>query len=501
MGALEDYLREITSDNAMRKQAEVLRSIMPYPMGDIARNAYLMNVPKDYAPETVTSFRNDQPVNLPPQNMEQSPMPTRGDLIQRLPAPVQEPPAPAIPEGWNQAAAPQEKLAPETLAEMSPQERYAYAQGYTPPAVQAVAPVAQEPASPLIPERAQQPEPRRLQTNPAVNSAFEEMLKTAPKELQPMFRAIKQSSTERGAAMREAANQALQQIEQYRNAEHQSIKAGIDELTKTNPVQLQYGAVQHAIARDQALADKNAELAKAQIMVQGMDPTAAAEQLKQERERINEKYKSAVQEFDQTPQYKQAMEAKAAMRKEITDQTNLENQIEQLRGYIDEGKTEEAAKYARATVAQTVNSLRNQNAIQTTEMFIRYADLLDGQTRASLTNKWLTPDLWARLAQSVYSKGDADKVVGEIQKDPEGFKSILQKALSARPQEFLRSTIDTANANAASLNDTLTQYVIKPTSQKTAGIELFKPIPKYEPASAVRQGTLKSGQTFSYKPR
>lgn len=463
--------------------------------------------------------------------------------IQIQPGPLQEFPTPNIPAGWQLDEAPQEQLSQETLAFLTPEERFAVAQGYVPakaqattntvdfsqaafsnpPATLAVAPVRavargamplptgtqeQTPrASGLFPDGiAQNTQSKRVEAPSVVGSAYEQMLKYAPEDLQPMLRDVRAANTQRMAARREAAAQTMQQVEAYRQQEHQDIDAGEQEAKAAN--QYIYGEVQHNIKRDRALADKNAEMAIAELSAQGMESSAASEFLKQSREKINDKYKEASQPFENTDQYKRAMTVRDSMRKEVTDQFNLESQIDQLKDYLGRGKVEDAARYAKSTIAQTVNSLRNQNAIQTTEMLIRYADLLDAQTRASLTGKWIGADLIGKLATGIFSEKDAQAIAKRTQENPEKFSEMLGQAFRASPEKFLTTTIDTANANAAAINDSLTNFVIKPTSQRAAAVELFREIPHWTPvitqptvpvSGGMRQYKTKSGVPVTWK--
>jgi hypothetical protein len=497
MGALEDYYNYIES----QAQAAKAKMWSGLESGYAGLNDYLTNAKADayrggpsdeellrlkrqqikdqYIQDTQEMRDRANPQTYQPPQVMSEPQPEVQPAAQ--PGPIQEPPAPQIPAGWSPSQAPQEQLPPETLAALTPEERFAVAQGYAPAQAQAVsaAPVQQpalpqETASPLIPpQQAQRPAPRRLETTPAVNTAFEEMLKQAPKELQPMFRSMKAANDQRSIAKREAASQAMQQVDQYRQAEHQAIDAGEQEAAKNG--HLAYGAVQYAVSRDRATADKNAEMAKAELSAQGMEPTAASEFLKDARSRINDKYKDATKPFEETDQYKRAMNSLDSMGKEIRDQNNLQEQIGQLKSYLNAGKVDSATRYAKATVAQTVNSLRNQNAIQTTEMLIRYADLLDPQTRASLTGKWLGADFVGKLAQGLFSPKDSDK----LKENTEGVKEFLAEVYRAAPEKFLQTTIDTSNANAAALNQALIDFVIRPTSQKLSKVELFKMEPAY----------------------
>lgn len=583
MGALEDYVREITSDNARRKQANALRSILPYPISDIAANAYVMDIPKDYAPGNAAPFRNDQAAiplqNLPPQPLVNAPRsrvqsserdpllyPQQGTVtsdekLQALsdkqraveqvkylaqqkaadeaaaqainakesnagvratmrapmayvsePGPVQGPLVPEIPAGWQPSTTGPEVLPKETLAALTPQERFAVAQGYTPELAQAVVahdlrkPIVdqqvqgQETASPLIPELGETPQSvkqKRIVSMPsAVSSAYEQVLANAPKDLQPTFRAIREANTQKFQARREAASAVMQQVEAQRQEEHKQIDLGEQDAAEAG--MLQYGAVQHEIQRDRAKADKSAELAKAHLSVQGLDKETSAEYLKQAREDINEKYKDKVIPFDSTPAYKNAMEAKSKMQDSIAKQKTLENQIGTLTDYLRKGEKQKAAEFARATVAQTVNSLSGPNAIQTTEMLIRYNSLLDASMKQELTHSWFGGSLATRLAQRIYTKEDADKVQQEVNKHPDKFANIIKGALESSPDIFLRTTVDTANSNAKALNSQLNELVVKPTSKKIAGVEYLNDKINPEVIPEFKKKSIFSNEAQSY---
>ena len=461
--------------------------------------------------------------------------------IQIQPGPLQEPPTPNIPVGWQLDEAPQEQLSQETLAFLTPEERFAVAQGYVPakaqattntvdfsqpafsnpPATPVVAPVRavargamplptgtqeQSPgASGLFPDGiAQNTQSKRVEAPPVVTSAYEEMLKYAPENLQPMLRNVKAANTQRMAARREAAAQALQEIEAYRQAEIHAINEGAQQAIDAK--QDIYGEVQYNIARDRALAYKNAEMAKAELYAQGMESTAATEFLKQAREKINDNYKEASQPFESTDQYKRAMNALDSMSKEIRDQHFLSEQISQLKSKLAVGDIDGATQYAKTTVAQTQQNLRSQNAIQNGEMIIKYSPLLDPVTMKALTGKWVGSQVIDRFFQNLYSGkpiSDSDKqqIGNAVKNESEAFGDILAKSFRAEPQKFLQTTIDTSNANAASLNKSLTDLVIIPTSNKTAKVKLFEMEPDYIPSVSPQSTVPVSGGVRQYKTK
>jgi len=133
--------------------------------------------------------------------------------------------------------------------------------------------------------------------------------------------------------------------------------------------------------------------------------------------------KEDLKPFEETPAYKQAMEARLGMLDSINRQRVLEKQIETFKAYLAKGDKDGAMLFARITIVQTQNLLTGQNAIQPTE---------------------------------------------------------LNALLKEPPDKLLKSVIDTANTNAEALNAQMMEFVIKPTSPEIAGFKLFKRIAQLE---------------------
>jgi len=199
-----------------------------------------------------------QVMRAPMQYQQPSPAPAEQPAAP-MQGPMQEPPAPQIPMGWQPTEAASGQVSPETAAALTPEERFAVAQGYTPARAEAVHPVitsALNQASARVAEITRQPG-RKVETTPVVNAAFEEMLNMAPAELRPMFRSIKAANAEKAAQQQSILQNTAQQIEVQRRRELASIDAGVKSLPAEA---FQYEAVKYDIDRAKALAERKAAL-------------------------------------------------------------------------------------------------------------------------------------------------------------------------------------------------------------------------------------------------
>lgn len=421
------------------------------------------NQPKPLGPPVPADFQYQQPS---PAQAEQPVAPMQG--------PLQEPPMPQIPAGWQPTEASSGQVSPETAAALTPEERFAVAQGYTPARVEAVHPAitsALNQASSRVAEITRQPE-RRVETTPVVNAAFEEMLKMAPEELRPMFRSIKATSAEKAAQQQSILQNAAQQIEVQRRREHAAIDADVKNLP---PEAFQYDAVKYDIDRAKALAERKAALNAAELSVYGMEPTAAENRLKNLKDEINKQFEDKIKPFDTTPQYKAAMAEKAKISEKLLMQTKFAEQIDTLKRYMQSGKVDRATQYAKAEVAQTMNSLINSNAIQLSEMLIRYPGLLTADEKNQLAGKGVFNP--SNELRAIFDKSEAYKAAEAIKENPGLLKRVIERASSADPMSFIASAIDSANTNAKALNSQVAQFIEKPTSPKIAGIA---PIPEID---------------------
>jgi len=363
---------------------------------------------------------------------------------------------PDILAGWTPSQA-QESISEETLASLTPQERYAVEQGYVPPRAEVV-------------QRVQSTQPqvapaKVVQTSPAVNSAFEEMLKSAPPELQPMFRALKASSDQRTIARKGMAQQAIQFVEEQRQAKHESIDAG--EKIAADSGRLGYAAVQHAIRRERAMTDKNAEMLNAELSVQGMEPTAASEFLKDARNRISEKYKEDIVPFSQSEQYKNArtiaQEKDTGSQGQMIDLLyNTVNTINDLTAPKDMSPEDqdaylrrEKASRIKTFLTQLVNSAKgSSDAEQSTEVLRRAFDIFTYPEIQALKNQGLlNPSGILSYLSSREGKNVFDKIAN---------------SMTANPDAYLTKVKEIHDDLAKTYNGRMIRQVFVPTSPKIA---------------------------------
>jgi len=422
-----------------------------------------VNQPEPLGPPVPAGFQYQQPS---PAQTEQPAAPMQG--------PLQEPPMPQVPTGWQPTEASSGQVSAETAAALTPEERFAVAQGYTPARAEAVHPAitsALNQASARVAEITKQPG-RKVETTPVVNAAFEEMLKMAPEELRPMFRSIKIANSERAAQQQSILQNTAQQIEVQRRRELASIDAGVKSLP---PEAFQYDAVKYDIDRAKALAERKAALNAAELSVYGMEPTAADNRLKNLKDEINKEFEDKIKPFDTTPQYKGAMAEKAKISEKLFMHGKLFQEIKTLEEYVKSRDVTRATQFAKSTVAQTMNSLINSNAIQLSEMLIRYPGLLTADEKSQLAGKGIF-DV-SNKVRSIFDKSDNYKLAEALKGDKGLLDKVLKRASDADPMSFIASAIDSANANARALNSHVTEFIEKPTSDKIAGI---KPIPEID---------------------
>ena len=396
---------------------------------------------------------------------------------QQQAAEQQGPALPAVPEGWNQSGQAPEQLSPETMAALTPEERIAQSQGFVPAKVEVVHPAitgAIEEASKRIAPTTERSK-KRLETTPVVDAAFEEMLKSVPAKFRPLSRMIKNENIQRQEQQRAEIAQAGQSIEQYRRAKHASIETGFSKLP---PEAFQYGAVNYELNQQKALADRNAAMDAAQLSVYGMEPTAASERLKILRDQIDSQYKDSTKPFEETDQYKRAMNAKDSLQKDIQKQNNFTGALKVMQEMLASGKINEATEFGRATVAQMQNSLINDNALQTTEMLIRYYGLLSPDLLNQLQSK--SPFNLNNLVYGSLTNSEKSKQIEELSKDKGFIKTLVESAYKSNPQKFLQAAVTTHNVNADALNSAIRDRVIKPTSHKIANIAELPKLPQFE---------------------
>lgn len=132
--------------------------------------------------------------------------------------------------------------------------------------------------------------------------------------------------------------------------------------------------------------------------------------------------------------------------------------------------------HMRANLIKPLNSILSNDAIQLSEMIVRYPDLMSGAELAQLGGKGLlNPTTIANKFLSLDEKVQANIV--------EKFTKALAKA---NPQRFLETAINGINGYVSSFNGDLTDQVIAPTSPSIAkqlGATFLQPLQSKQPAN------------------
>jgi len=259
----------------------------------------------------------------------------------------------------------------------------------------------------------------------------------------------------------------------------------------------------------------------AELSTRNMEPTAAAERMKSLRESIKDKYGDNVLPFDKTDIYKNAVDEKKRIAKDLQKQATFGSQIQTLKDYIKTGNTEEAAKFAKSTVAQSMNSLTSDNAIQTTEMLIRYPSLLSKFDLNKLQGKPALANLFSNIIEGTITKDKEQQLADALSKDKGVLEQVIEYAARTNPRAFLKNAIDTANANISGLNKTMMENIIRPTSPGMArklgigelpqiphlseeeGGAIQQPMQQTVPAQENKFGSMKlpGGQTATWRSK
>ncbi|CAB4136124.1 hypothetical protein UFOVP917_42 [uncultured Caudovirales phage] len=467
----------------LKFQGQTFGSVVPGTIGDVSRmalgatirdmyNAPRINYPEGYTPPSIPNiesvpysedaqFRYAEPTA---QELPQSAIP--GLPLRRYQAPPppmeQGPPAPMAPDWVPPVGAP-EQYPPEALAAMTPQEQAAAQAGYTPPKVLPVLNMIDEARVNSPVKAVVLPAAKRIATTPAVDTAYEEMLKLAPAEYRPMFKALREKSQMDKAQRQDALNQMASEVENQRQRRLDQIEKAVNNLPEQAH---QYGAIRYNVNREVAMANRKADLAAAELAVQGMDRAAAADHLKNAKDEIDVKYKDAIKSFEQTEEAKQAIARKDKLSEKVIKQQNLIEQIDKMQEYMANGDIEKARQLGASQVAQTMNSLISDNAIQLSEMLIKFPSLLTQDMKNELAGKGIfAPSsiirgLWNAPESESYLKKAGDYFQG----DKKTAIGIIKAYTSANPASFIQTAIDAANANGTALNKYMNENVVKPTS-------------------------------------
>lgn len=279
-----------------------------------------------------------------------------------------------------------------------------------------------------------------------------------------MVEAAQKMRAEQAAALNQQLAQQQAMLDQQRALK----QAEIDRSASEIPDEIKkYPAFQHDVRRQKILTDMDYARKSARLGVYGQPVNVAEQRLKQVDQDL-EQYKDIAKPFEETQQYKDADKNWTELKdvgKRITLVTSAVNKAEELLA-TDE---REALRHMRTNLIKPLNSILSNDAIQLSEMLIRYNDLLNAPETSQLSGKSIfNPTTWFNK----YS--DADEKVKENMLDELGLR-----VFNANPKRFLQTAINGVNGYMDGYNTMLKQQVIDTTSPGVArrmGAVLMEPI-------------------------
>ena len=295
-------------------------------------------------------------------------------------------------------------------------------------------------------------------------ASYANLMQFVPEQARPMVEAAQKMRAEQSAIFGQQLSQQQAILDQQRAMK----QAEIDQAAAELPDDIkQYPAFQHDVRRQKILADMDYARQAARLGVYGQPVNVAEQRLKQVDQDL-ERYKDIAKPFEETQQYKDAdknwTELKDVGRR-INLVTSAVNKAEELLA-TDE---REALRHMRTSLIKPLNSILSNDAIQLSEMLIRYSDLLNAPETAQLANKSIfNPTTWFNK----YT--DADEKVKENMLDELGLR-----VFTANPKRFLQTAINGVNGYMDGYNTMLKQQVIDTTSPGVArrmGAVLMEPL-------------------------
>jgi len=182
--------------------------------------------------------------------------------------------------------------------------------------------------------------------------------------------------------------------------------------------------------------------------------------------------------IDETPQYKEAQ-------KNWTDLRKVGERISLVNGAVAKSKElmavdEQAAlRHMKTNLIKPLNSILSNDAIQLSEMLIRYSDLLNASETAALAGKSaFNPTIWFNKYSTAESSGEKKQML----------EDLVDRVAKANPKRFLETAINGVNGYIDSYNGQLQQQVVNPTSPaiaKQMGAVMFEPIQHMQQTEAL----------------
>lgn len=279
-----------------------------------------------------------------------------------------------------------------------------------------------------------------------------------------MYAAARDKQAQRAAIMQQRLAQQQAGLDEQRMVRQAEIDQAINGLSDDEK---KFPAVMHDLARERALIDLDYRRRSTGLRTFGMPSGEAERTMKMEEESLKPLSEMA-KPFEETIQYKTADKNWNELKdvgKRINLVTSAVNKAEELFATDEQA----ALRHMRTNLIKPLNSILSNDAIQLSEMLIRYNDLLNAPETAQLANKSIfNPTTWFNKYNDA---PEARK--GEL------LNELTDKVFSANPRRFLDTAINGVNGYMDGYNSMLKQQVIDTTSPGVArrmGAVLMEPL-------------------------
>lgn len=238
------------------------------------------------------------------------------------------------------------------------------------------------------------------------------------------------------------------------------------------PDLLKYPEVQHNIRRDRALIDVESMRQKGLLQASQMQPGQAERYMKVLDQNIKDRFAESLMPWEQTKQYSTSEKNWEDVKAKRNPIEQLNTQVREAQSLYNQGadleaqglKKEAAAKYQQATsfmktnLLKTLNSAISSDAVNLSEVLVRYKDLFAPNEIASLQRD---PLFGARAIVDKYMSLPMDERLAT-------FKDRIEKVFNADPGTFLMNATKAANGFSSTHNKQITDLVENTTSKRTA---------------------------------
>lgn len=299
--------------------------------------------------------------------------------------------------------------------------------------------------------------------------SYANTLSFAPESMRSTVESLRSKQAERQA-------QAMQQVEQQKIAiEEQRLLKKAQFQEESNQIDrglLGYPEVQHELDRRKALIDAEFDRKAAMFEAYGQPKDVAERMLKNKDKEIEERYGQALAPFEKLEQYKIGSKNWEQLREKRNPIENLMSEIQKAQSIYNEGvdfemkgmkdmsqqRYRESADFMKTFMLKTMNSVISADAVNLSEMLVRYPQLLSGPEVAQLEKS----GMWNVRALT-------NKFLSAPKDEQLSFKDkILQKVMSPDPGTFLVNATRIANSLSEVHNNQIKNLVENVTSPATA---------------------------------